>query len=371
MENNFSSLALKYRPKTYAEVRGNVKVRTELQKRSKDNNFPKVVLFMGPSGSGKSSLNFIYLKSLLCENKDKDGNPCGICNHCLAVDRGMNTEYLYFYDGGSFGVTEADLVIDKTFKKILGAKGQKKIFVIDELQSIKSREAEEKLLKIFEREWDNCYFVLSAMRWDKLNKALKNRSVSYNIFLYPEEILDYVTYIAEQEKDNIKNLDKVKTLLPAICNVAGGSMRQAISNLERIIYSEIETPEELLKELDILVDAEVNVIINNMLKGNINVLKAPITDETLTQIEKKLLLMYKSSAGFRLQDWELKQLEGIEKFHIFTIENTMSGLNELRKFSYRDNYLIQFTLINLILQNKNKGKLVEMITEERKPRGTR
>jgi DNA polymerase III gamma/tau subunit len=276
----------------------------------------------------------------------------------------MNTEYLSLFDGGSFGVAEADIVIEKTFKKILGAKNQKKIFVIDELQSIKSREAEEKLLKIFEREWDNCYFVLSAMRWDKLNKALKNRSVAYNIMLHPSEILEYITYIAEQEKASIKNLDKVKLLLPAISNVSNGSMRQAISYLERIIYSEIETPEELVKELNILVDAEVNLIINNLLRGNINVLKASITEDTLEQIEKKLLLMYKGSAGLKLGAWESSQLNGIDKFDISVIEQTMSGLNELRKYTYKDYQLIQFTITNLILKNKKNNEVVI----ERKPR---
>jgi len=364
MENNFSSLALKYRPKIFKEVRGNSKVTKELQKRSLDNNFPKVVLFLGATGSGKTTCHQIYLKSLLCENKDKQGNPCNICQHCKSVDIGMNTEYLSLFDGGSFGVAEADIVIEKTFKKILGAKNQKKIFVIDELQSIKSREAEEKLLKIFEREWDNCYFVLSAMRWDKLNKALKNRSVAYNIMLHPSEILEYITYIAEQEKASIKNLDKVKLLLPAISNVSNGSMRQAISYLERIIYSEIEAPEELVKELNILVDAEVNLIINNLLKGNINVLKATITEDTLEQIEKKLLLMYKGSAGLKLGAWESSQLNGIDKFDISVIEQTMSGLNELRKYTYKDYQLIQFTITNLILKNKKNNEVVI----ERKPR---
>lgn len=384
MDNNFSSLALKYRPKLFSDVRGNDKVKKELQKRSKDNNFPKVVLFLGPTGSGKSSSVFIYLKSLLCEHKDKDGNPCMTCQHCLSVDKGMNTEYLYFFDGGSFGVAEADQVIDRTFKKILGAKGQKKIFVIDELQSIKSREAEEKLLKIFEREWDNCYFVLSAMRWDKLNKALKNRSVSYNIFLHSKEILEYITYIAEQEKNSIKNLDKVKLLLPAIANVVNGSMRQAVSYLERIIYSEIETPEELVKELNIVVEAEVNLIINNMLKGNSNVLKAQINDETLEQVEKKLLLMYKSSAGLQLDEWQISQLNGIDKFDISVIEATLLGLNNLRKYVYKDYHLIQTTVTNLILKNRDMQKVNEIeksskiverfekeIIQERKPRGAK
>jgi DNA polymerase III gamma/tau subunit len=322
---------------------------------------------MGPTGSGKTTIHQIYLKALLCENKDKDGNPCNTCQHCLTVEKGINTEYLYLFDGGSFGVTEADLVIDKTFKKILGAKNQKKIFVIDEFQSIKSREAEEKLLKIFEREWDNCYFVLSAMRWDKLNKALKNRSVSYTIMLHSEEILNYINYIAEQEKSNIKNLDKVKLLFPAIANVSNGSMRQAISYLERIIYSEIETPEELVKELNILVDAEVNMIVNNLMKGNINVLKAQLTEDTLEQIEKKLLLMYEYSAGLKLNEWEINQLSGIDKFDIYSIKSTLAGLNELRKFPYKDQHLIKVTMTNLILENRSTYKHVEQ-TIERKPR---
>jgi DNA polymerase III delta prime subunit len=203
------------------------------------------------------------------------------------------------------------------------------------------------------------------MRWDKINKALKNRSVAYNIMLHPSEILEYITYIAEQEK--VKSLDKVKTLLPAISNVSNGSMRQAISYLERIIYSEIETPDELVKELNILVDAEVNVIINNLMKGNINVLKAQLTEDTLEQIEKKLLLMYEFSAGLKLNEWEVSQLSGIDKFDIYAIKSTLAGLNELRKFPYKDQHLIKVTMTNLILENRSTYKKVEQ-NVERKPR---
>jgi len=74
--------------------------------------------------------------------------------------------------------------------------------------------------------------------------------------------------------------------------------------------------------------------------------------------------MYKGSAGLKLGAWESSQLNGIDKFDISVIEQTMSGLNELRKYTYKDYQLIQFTITNLILKNKKNNEVVI----ERKPR---
>ena len=121
------TLSLKYRAKTFDEIAGNEKTVNDLRNRSKKQHFSKVVLFTGVSGSGKTTLTRIYTKSLLCKDIDENGNPCNKCTYCNIVDTEINTEYINFYDGGSFGVKEAEQVKELTSKKILGNRDQKKI----------------------------------------------------------------------------------------------------------------------------------------------------------------------------------------------------------------------------------------------------
>src|SRR6266581_4730715 len=81
-----SSLALyrKYRPATFAEVKGQEHVTGPLQQALRTGRINHAYLFSGPRGCGKTSSARILARSLNCV-KGPTPEPCGVCDSCVAL----------------------------------------------------------------------------------------------------------------------------------------------------------------------------------------------------------------------------------------------------------------------------------------------
>src|SRR5260370_21144385 len=80
------SLALyrKYRPATFAEVRGQEHVTEPLRQALRSGRINHAYLFSGPRGCGKTSSARILARSLNCGNRPTP-DPCGLCPSCGAL----------------------------------------------------------------------------------------------------------------------------------------------------------------------------------------------------------------------------------------------------------------------------------------------
>ena len=80
------SLALyrKYRPATFAEVRGQDHVTEPLRQALRSGRINHAYLFSGPRGCGKTSSARILARSLNCV-QGPTPDPCGVCDSCVAL----------------------------------------------------------------------------------------------------------------------------------------------------------------------------------------------------------------------------------------------------------------------------------------------
>jgi DNA polymerase III delta prime subunit len=311
--------------------------------------------------SHNTTLQYIYIKSLLCENP-KNGNCCNECKTCKAIDADSPLEQLTTYNGSNIGVDEMRQLQERASRKILGLKNIK-IFQIDEMQEISTSKAQKNILKLLEKTSDNTHFVLGTMNKTKIDAAILNRAIVYNLSLEISDIRNYLVNIIK--KENIVVTPELAKMVIAITNNCNSSMRTAISYLERVVYSEITTEEELYKELGIMSEESINNFINGLLKGDIQIIKIKPDQNLLEQIKTKLVWLFEYYNGLELSQWQKGQLNGIEKTSVNKIEIILSTLQELMLLPYLSPAIIEFQLVRCIMKVKELNESIEKLKPTR------
>src|SRR5690242_21017939 len=78
------ALYRRYRPATFAEVKGQEHVTEPLRQALRSGRVHHAYLFSGPRGCGKTSSARILARSLNCE-EGPTPDPCGKCASCVAL----------------------------------------------------------------------------------------------------------------------------------------------------------------------------------------------------------------------------------------------------------------------------------------------
>lgn len=347
------NLYQKYRPKIFDEIYGHDKIIKELKKRAKKDIFPYCSCFSGNSGCGKTTFFRIMAKTILCVNKNENNDPCNKCPVCIVVNEEIPSRFYYEHNCYNVNIEEVRTIEQIASTKSIG--GTKKVIVLDELQALYSNQkARRTLLKILEKPLKNTYFLLGTMDESKIDKALLNRSVHYKLKdLDFQDISKYLNYICEQE--NVKINDEKAEILLTIAENSEGSMRTAVSHLERCVFGEIWEKDELIKQLDLMPNEDVIDLLNKILKGDINYSSYEISDKIMEELKFRLNLLYRYKNKMKLNRWESSRLRGCDtKIDNLIIENTIKNLFDLQKFEYISKTLLDFTLLKTVVENAKK-----------------
>jgi len=363
-----------YRPLTLDQMWGQKKVVEAFKKYSKEGEFPRAIILTGNTGSGKTTLSNIISKSILCQHKDEFGNPCNQCSHCKTVMEEKISNFYYVNNASNLGIDEMRDLENTASIREMGVKH--KVIIIDEFQEIFSNQkAAKNILKILEKQTSYTYFILCMMDDSKLNKAVKDRCVTFNLSkLSIEDIGSNLYEICNKEKVEIDTEEKANVLL-AIADSVDGSMRGALSCLQRCIDSNIWTVEEAVKELNIISNKEVSTLLNHLLTGNIKALEnIQANKELVDRIRYLMNILFKSKSGVEIEKYQKTLLQNVEVKSISetNIIIAYEELNKLLTLSYVPYDVIEYAFIRIVQRIKERtnalsGPQIEIKSEKEEP----
>src|SRR6187397_3168692 len=179
------SLYRRYRPRRFSEIKGQDHVVRALRDSVASGREGQAYLFSGPRGTGKTTSARILAKVLNCE-RPVDGEPCGECPSCLAVEAGTSYDVHELDAASNNGVEAMRDLIDKA---MLGTPGRHKVYILDEVHML-SKPAEATLLKTLEEPPSHVVFVLATTDPQKVSPTIVSRTQHLQFHLLPMDVLE-------------------------------------------------------------------------------------------------------------------------------------------------------------------------------------
>jgi len=215
----------KYRPSIFGEVLGQDPVIDVLKAIVCKKLYRSAYMFEGPSGTGKTSSGRIFSKAILCESPI-NSDPCNKCDSCVLFDKEQHFGYREL-DAATVGGKD-DMVRLRDEAYSIPVSG-KRIILIDEAQDISSQ-GQDALYKQLEECPDHLIYIFCTTEPEKIKKPLRDRCVEFSFSkVSTSSIFNQIKLICDKE-----NISYEESALQHIAENAGGHVRSAIKNLEKV-----------------------------------------------------------------------------------------------------------------------------------------
>ena len=223
------ALYRKYRPATFAEVKGQEHVTEPLRQALRNGRVHHAYLFSGPRGCGKTSSARILARSLNCE-QGPTPDPCGVCASCVALaPSGPGSIDVIEIDAASHGgVNDARDLRERAFYAPVS--GRFKIYIIDEAHMV-TREGFNALLKLVEEPPPHLKFVFATTEPEKVIATIRSRTHHYPFRLVPPAVLRELL----EEILAAEGVSYQPAVLPLVVRAGAGSVRDALSTLDQLL----------------------------------------------------------------------------------------------------------------------------------------
>ena len=252
------ALYRRYRPKTLSEVVGQEQITTVLQNSLKNGKLAHAYLFVGPRGTGKTSVARI------------------LAHEINNFPYELEDDYLDIIEIDAASNTGVDNIRDLREKAIIApTKGKYKVYIIDEVHML-SKSAFNALLKTLEEPPEHVIFIMATTDAYKVPVTITSRSQVYTFKLAdPGTMLNHLKKIAKQEKINITD-----EALEIVVKRGGGSYRDSLSLLDQIsTLSDNKIDADLLnKALGLPQNETITNILNGYAAGDISRIRTQLQE---------------------------------------------------------------------------------------------
>ncbi len=224
-----AALYRKYRPATFAEVKGQEHVTEPLRQALRSGRIHHAYLFSGPRGCGKTSSARILARSLNCD-QGPTPDPCGQCASCVALaPSGPGSIDVIEIDAASHGlVDDARELRERAFYAPVA--GRYKVYIIDEAHMV-TNAAFNALLKLVEEPPPHLKFVFATTEPEKVIPTIRSRTHHYPFRLMPPAVLRELL----EEILKAEGVTWEPAMLPLVVRAGAGSARDALSVLDQLL----------------------------------------------------------------------------------------------------------------------------------------
>ncbi len=277
-------LALKYRPQEFKDLIGQEVMAQTITNAIKLGKTPNAYLLTGIRGVGKTTTARLIAKALNCERNVDEKIVCTgekFCPTCEEIINSNHIDILEMDAASKTGIDDVRELIENSKYSPTSAKF--KIFIIDEVHML-SKQAFNGLLKTLEEPPPSLKFILATTEARKIPVTILSRCQRFDLKrVSVEEVSKHLKKISDKENGKISN-----DALRLIARSSEGSVRDAISLLDRALISQSIKENKIVEEKDVremlgLADRSKTILLlKEVLNGNdngaLNLLKELIVD---------------------------------------------------------------------------------------------
>jgi len=223
----YTVVARRYRPQTFAELVGQEHIAQALANAISTQRVGHAYLFTGARGVGKTSTARILAKALNCVHGPSP-TPCNRCDICQMISAGNDLDVLEIDGASKRGIDDIRQLRDNV--GIRPSRARYKIYIIDEVHML-TKEAFNALLKTLEEPPEHVKFIFCTTEPTKIPVTILSRCQRFDFAgIDAAAISQRLRQIVEAE-----GVEADDAALELIARRAAGSMRDGQSLLEKLL----------------------------------------------------------------------------------------------------------------------------------------
>jgi DNA polymerase-3 subunit gamma/tau len=253
----------RWRSQRFEELIGQDPIVTTLRNAVASDKIAHAYLFVGPRGTGKTSMARILAKAINCTDRGADGEPCDRCPACVSIREGRAMDVIEI-DAASHGLVEdaRDLVMRALTAP---AELRRRVYIIDEVHML-SPHAFNALLKLVEEPPPHVVFILATTDTHKVPATVISRTQRFDFRRISVALI--VTKLARIVAAEGAQADP--EALEVIARLADGGMRDAESLLDQSLAfaGDRITADGVREAVGLADEAEISSLLDAYLAGD-------------------------------------------------------------------------------------------------------